>query len=170
MRTPFSAFFQLTALAILASLLGGCAVTHSLFTSGSQDMQEIVAENSGVQSTHQKRFLGIFSPYRIDVQQGNFVSREMVAQLKEKMNSPEGVSRAQVRFVMGTPLVDDMFHKDRWDYVFRLQKSNGEILSSKIVVTFNDDKLADIQGGDLPTENDYLSLIAGTTPTSPTKK
>ena len=50
--------------------------------------------------------------YRIDIQQGNFVSQEMVSQLKP------GMTREQVRFVLGTPLVTDIFHSDRWDYVF----------------------------------------------------
>ncbi|MDF3036978.1 MAG: outer membrane protein assembly factor BamE, partial [Paucimonas sp.] len=134
-----------------------------------------VSENSGVQTSKGKRFLGVFTPYRIDVQQGNFVSREMVAQLKEKMRSPEGITQEQVLFVMGTPMVDDMFHKDRWDYPFRLKKSNGDVLTSHVSVFFKDGRLVNLEGGDLPTENDYLSLIAGKaapTPAAPdsTKK
>ena len=116
------------------------------------------APAGGVQTSKQRRFLGIFSPYRVDIQQGNFVSREMVAQLKE------GMTPDQVRFVMGTPLLTDMFHKDRWDYPFRLQKSSGEIISSRVTVFFKDARLARLEGGnDLPTEQDYLALIAGRT-------
>jgi len=55
------------------------------------------------------------SPYRIDVRQGNFVTQEMVAQLKP------GLTRDQVRFILGSPLVADMFHVDRWDYVYRFR-------------------------------------------------
>ena len=55
------------------------------------------------------------APYRIEIQQGNFVSQEMVSQLKL------GMSKDQVRFVLGTPLITDSFHADRWDYVFRRQ-------------------------------------------------
>lgn len=109
---------------------------------------------SGVQTTKQRRFLGIFSPYRINIQQGNFVSREMVAQLKEGM-TPE-----QVRFVLGTPLLTDIFHANRWDYPFRLREGNGEITSSRVTVFFKDNRLARIEGGDLPTEKDFLALIA----------
>ncbi|WP_338016831.1 outer membrane protein assembly factor BamE [Noviherbaspirillum saxi] len=111
-----------------------------------------------------QRFLGVFSPYRVDIQQGNFVSREMVAQLKEGMQRPEGVTREQVRFVLGTPLLTDIFHADRWDYVFRLKKRTGEVLSSRVSVFFKDNRLASIDGGTLPTEQEYLAFIAGSKP------
>ena len=52
------------------------------------------------------------TPYRIEIQQGNYVSQDMVAQLKP------GMTKEQVRFVLGTPLVTDIFHADRWDYVY----------------------------------------------------
>jgi outer membrane protein assembly factor BamE len=125
------------------------------------------APASGVKTTGPtgvQRFLGIFSPYRVDVQQGNFVSREMVAQLKEGMQRPEGVTREQVKFVLGTPLLTDIFHADRWDYVFRLKKRTGEVISSRVTVFFKDNRLADIDGGTLPTEEEYLAFIAGSKP------
>jgi outer membrane protein assembly factor BamE len=116
-----------------------------------------VPANSSVQTSGSKRLFGILSPYRIDVQQGNFVSREMVSQLKP------GMTQDQVRFALGTPLLNDLFHADRWDYVFRLKKGSGEIISSKVAVFFKDKRLDRIEGGDnLPTEKDYLALIAGT--------
>ncbi len=110
--------------------------------------------NSGVQTVHQRRFLGIFSPYRVDVQQGNFVSREMLAQLKEGM-TPE-----QVQFALGTPLLRDAFHADRWDYLFRLQKRNGDITTSRVTIFFDNKRMVRYEGGDLPTEQDYLAQIA----------
>jgi outer membrane protein assembly factor BamE len=58
------------------------------------------------------------------VRQGNFVTQEMVAQLKP------GLSREQVRFILGSPLVADMFHADRWDYVYRYQQGHGEASSA----------------------------------------
>jgi len=113
---------------------------------------------SGVQTIKQRRFLGFLSPYRADIQQGNFVSREMVAQLKP------GMTPDQVRFVLGTPLLTDIFHADRWDYPFRLQKGNGEITSSRVTVFFKDNRLDHFEGGDLPTEKDYLARLAGNEP------
>lgn len=110
---------------------------------------------TGVQTKREKRFLGFFSPYRPDVQQGNFVSQEMVAQLKE------GMTPDQVTFLLGTPLLTDIFHAERWDYAFRMQKGNGEITTSHVTVFFKDNVVSHFEGGgDLPTEADYLARIA----------
>ena len=109
---------------------------------------------NGVQTKQEKRFLGIFRPYRPDIQQGNFVSQEMVAQLKP------GMTQDQVIFLLGTPLLTDVFHSDRWDYSFRLQKGNGEITTSHVTVFFKDKLVSSFEGGDLPTEKDYLNRIA----------
>jgi len=80
------------------------------------------------------------SPYRIDVRQGNFVTQEMVAQLKP------GLSRDQVRFILGSPLVTDMFHVDRWDYVYRFQPGHGEAQQRRLTVFFQDSKLTRVTG------------------------
>lgn len=80
------------------------------------------------------------SPYRIDVRQGNFVTQEMVAQLKP------GLTREQVRFILGSPLVADMFHADRWDYVYRFQPGHGEVQQRRMVVFFEDNKLTRVAG------------------------
>ena len=117
--------------------------------------------NSGLQrstTTRARRFLGIFSPYRVDIPQGNFVSEEMLAQLKV------GMTPDQVRFALGTPLITDIFHADRWDYVFRMLKTNDDVLSSRVTVFFKDGQMSRFEGGNLPTEVDYLALIAGAVP------
>lgn len=81
------------------------------------------------------------SPHRMEIQQGNFVSQEMVGQLKA------GMTKDQVRFAMGTPLVADAFHGDRWDYVFVRQRANSrEVEHRRISVFFEQDKLARIEG------------------------
>jgi outer membrane protein assembly factor BamE len=80
------------------------------------------------------------TPYRIDVRQGNFVTQEMVAQLKP------GLSREQVRFILGSPLVADMFHVDRWDYVYRFQPGRGEAQQRGLTVFFQDNKLTRVAG------------------------
>jgi outer membrane protein assembly factor BamE len=81
------------------------------------------------------------SPYRIEIQQGNYVTQEAVAQLKPEM------TRDQVRFVLGTPLVSDIFHRDRWDYVFLRQRANrGEVEYRRFVVFFEDGKLKRVEG------------------------
>lgn len=84
----------------------------------------------------------IVNEYKIDVQQGNVLTQEMVSQLKP------GLSRDQVRFVLGTPVLMDMFHANRWDYVYRLQKgSTGAVEMRKFSVFFDaDGKLARVTG------------------------
>ena len=79
-------------------------------------------------------------PYRIDVRQGNWVTQEMVSQLKP------GQTREQVKFVLGSPLMADMFHADRWDYIYRLQPGRGEAEQRRITVFFQDDKLVRVGG------------------------
>ncbi|MBN8281653.1 outer membrane protein assembly factor BamE [Zoogloea sp.] len=86
------------------------------------------------------------SPYRIDVRQGNFVSQEMVAQLKP------GMSREQVRFVLGAPLLTDVFHADRWDYVYRFQPGKGKLQERKLTVIFENGSLARLEGDVRPDE------------------
>jgi outer membrane protein assembly factor BamE len=83
---------------------------------------------------------GWLAPYRIDIQQGNFVSQEMVAQLKR------GMTKEQVRFVLGTPLVTDIFHADRWDYVYLLDRPGEPRVQRRLAVFFADDKLARLDG------------------------
>ncbi len=80
------------------------------------------------------------NPYRIDVRQGNYVDQEMIAQLKR------GMTRDQVRFVLGSPLVVDLFRDDRWDYVYRFKPGRGEAERRLISVYFVGDKLDHVEG------------------------
>jgi outer membrane protein assembly factor BamE len=114
--------------------------------------------NSGAQTTtvtKLQKFLWILSPYRPDIQQGNFVSEEMLKQLQI------GQSRDQVKFVLGTPLLQDAFHADRWDYPFYLARGNGELTTSRVTVFFKDNKVERIEGGNLPTEREYIQRLIG---------
>jgi outer membrane protein assembly factor BamE (lipoprotein component of BamABCDE complex) len=94
--------------------------------------------------------LSTFKPYRIDIQQGNFLSPEMTAQLRK------GMTREQVRFVLGTPLVTDIFHADRWDYVFYRELGNGTKEQKRLSVFFEDNKLARANGDNLPVNLEPL--------------
>ena len=82
----------------------------------------------------------VLSPYRIDVRQGNLVTQEMVAQLKP------GLTREQVRFILGSPPLADMFHADRWDYVYRLRPGQGEVQQRTLTVFFENNRLARVAG------------------------
>ena len=158
------------ALCLVAGVLAGCTSKNPLIDqpAGPAASTAKTAEPSSQSAlttsapTGMQRFVGFLTPYRIDIQQGNFVSREMVAQLKEGMQRPEGVTREQVRFVLGTPLLTDLFHADRWDYVFRLKKSSGEVIASRVTIFFKENRLVNIEGDTLPTEKEYLAFIAGT--------
>lgn len=79
--------------------------------------------------------------YKIDIQQGNVVTQEMVDKLRP------GMTRAQVRYVLGTPLVTDPFHKDRWDYFYSYKKGvEGVPESRRLTLLFKDDVLYRVQG------------------------
>jgi outer membrane protein assembly factor BamE len=93
-----------------------------------------------------------------------------VNQIKEGMQRKEAITPEQVRFVLGTPLLTDIFHADRWDYLFRLKKSTGEVLSSRVTVFFKDNRLVNIDSGVLPTEQEYLAFIAGAAPGAASSK
>lgn len=80
-------------------------------------------------------------PYQIDIQQGNEVTQAMLDQLRP------GMTPSQVRFVMGTPLIVDPFHADRWDYVLRVEKAGRVIDRRRITVVFQDGGLKGIETG-----------------------
>ncbi len=84
--------------------------------------------------------------YKIDIQQGNYISQDMVAKLKP------GMTRSQVRFILGTPLVADPFHADRWDYIYRFSQRGRLKEERHITVVFEQDKLARIEGDVVPAE------------------
>lgn len=85
-------------------------------------------------------------PHKIDVQQGNFVSQDMIDKLKP------GMSRNQVRFALGTPLIADPFHPDRWDYVYVLEKQGRVVEERRIAVVFKGDELLRIEGDVVPRD------------------
>ncbi|HQR02930.1 MAG: outer membrane protein assembly factor BamE [Proteobacteria bacterium] len=91
-------------------------------------------------STSDFKVTDLITPFRIDVRQGNYVDQDMVAQLKP------GQTREQVRYLLGTPLMADPFHADRWDYVYRFQPGKGEAQERRLAVFFQDGKLARISG------------------------
>ena len=88
--------------------------------------------------------LPVIGAYRIDIQQGNLVTQDMVEKLKP------GMSRSQVRFALGTPLVTDVFHDDRWDYIYRYEKGGKLVENRRIVAVFDGDKLVRIEGDVVP--------------------
>jgi len=118
-------------LALVASVLAGCGGLK-------------VTEN----------FLGAITPYRVEVVQGNVITSEQIVAAKP------GLTRAQVRDVLGSPLLADPFHADRWDYVFTIRRQGAEPQLRRVVVRFKADVLDSIEGAaDLPSEHEFVTSI-----------
>jgi len=91
---------------------------------------------------------GLLEPYRTDLPQGNYLTQQTLDQVKE------GMTREQVRFALGTPLLRHVFHPDRWDYVFRYQFPNGRSELRRATIVFRDDRVAAIEAEALPAKED----------------
>lgn len=99
------------------------------------------------------RMVSVVTPYKIDIVQGNFVSREQAAALKE------GMSRLQVRDILGTPLLVSIFHANRWDYVFTFKRQGVAPQSRRVTVFFEGDRLAKIEADALPSEAEFVASL-----------
>lgn len=103
-----------------------------------------------------RKVANAITPYRINIVQGNFVSREAAAQLRE------GMTRDQVKFLLGTPLLTDVFHGNRWDYVFSFRRGNTPVVQQRrYTVFFDGDKLVKFGGDELPSEYELIAEIDG---------
>ena len=78
--------------------------------------------------------------HKIDVQQGNVITQDEVNQLEP------GMSRRQVQYVMGSPMIADVFHQDRWDYIYMFQPGYGEMLEERVTLYFENDQLSRVSG------------------------
>ena len=96
----------------------------------------------------------IFNPYRPDIVQGNFVSKEQLESIRPGMN------KEQVKQILGTPLVTDMFHPNRWDYVFSYKSgATQEAEVRRVTLTFNGLQLAKIDADQVPTEQGFIDEV-----------
>jgi outer membrane protein assembly factor BamE len=93
------------------------------------------------------------TPYKIEVVQGNFVSKEQVQALKP------GMTRLQAREILGTPLVTSLFHAGRWDYVFTLKRKGSPFQERRLTVFFNGDVLDKFEGDEMPTEAEFVAAL-----------
>jgi len=121
---------------LCASLLGTAAL------SGCQSLQS--SDN----------FLGVITPYRLEVVQGNVITKEQAAMVRP------GMTRAQVRDFLGSPLLTDAFHANRWDYVFSIRRQGAEPQLRRVVAMFDGEILKSIEGAnDLPGEREFVASI-----------
>jgi outer membrane protein assembly factor BamE len=138
-NTRFSPPVALLTLAC-ALLLAGCAGTQS----------STAHQDSGNRLFKPAQWI---KPFKPDVIQGNFISREQVELLRP------GMSRTDVRNVLGTPLVASIFHADRWDYVFTIERQGVPAQSYRYAVFFNGDSLVRFEGDTMPAEADFIARL-----------
>jgi len=94
------------------------------------------------------------TPYKVEVVQGNFVSKEQVQALQP------GMSRQQVREILGTPLMASVFHADRWEYVFTMKRKGVPEQTRKLTVFFHDDAFDHAEGDEMPTESEFIATLS----------
>jgi len=101
-----------------------------------------------------RRVVAFLMPYKPDIVQGNVVTTEQIAQIKP------GMSRLQVREILGTPLVTDPFHAQRWDYIFTMTRQGFEPIQRSFYVLFEGDAVQKVEAPELPSENDFVASIS----------
>ena len=121
-----------------ALALGGCS-TFSTLTN---------------QPASAKGFLAWIAPYKPDIVQGNVVTTEQIAQVKP------GMTRLQVREILGTPLISDPFHAQRWDYVFTMKRQGFENQQRAFFVLFDGDSVQQVDSPPLPSEDEFVAQIS----------
>jgi len=124
--------FPLLVLALVA--MGGCSTLGSTGDTVAKAAQSV-------------------RPYKIDIVQGNVVTREQLAVLRP------GMPRAMVQDVLGSSLLASVFHANRWDYVFTLKRQGAEPQSRRVTVFFNNDALERIEADELPSEAEFVSTL-----------
>jgi outer membrane protein assembly factor BamE len=95
--------------------------------------------------------------YKPEVVQGNFVSNEQATQLRQ------GMTRLQVRDLLGTPLVTPVFENNRWDYVFTISRQGVPPQHYRLTLYFSDDSLERFEGDKMPSEKEFVQRISGHT-------
>ena len=138
-------------------LLRGISLARaSLLSISLMSLLGVVGCTSAVNETQRAWANKIFRPYVPDVVQGNFISSEQYAKLQV------GMSREQVRQILGTPLLASYFHANRWDYVFEFKRS-GQVMGKerRVTVFFNGEKVVKFEGDALPTEVELVAEIDG---------
>ncbi|WP_457321221.1 outer membrane protein assembly factor BamE [Roseateles sp. P5_E11] len=137
----------------LLALLGGCSYLPTWDSLPS------------LPSVTGEKVLGLLTPYRVEVVQGNVLTKEMVARVKP------GMPKAQVRDLLGSPLLTDVFHEARWDYVFTIRRQGAAPQQRLVVALFDGDKLKSLDvPDDLPAENDFVAAINTFKPSSKNPK
>ncbi len=102
------------------------------------------------------RVAAIVTPYQVEVVQGNFISAEQARALQK------GMTRTQVRDILGSPLLASMFHADRWDYVFTIRRKGVDLPPKRLAVFFKDGVFVRSEGDEMPSETEFVKTIDNT--------
>jgi outer membrane protein assembly factor BamE len=113
----------------------------------------VLATGCGSMDGAGHRLANAVTPYKVEVVQGNFVSREQVEALHK------GMAREQVRQILGTPLITDLFHAGRWDYVFTLKRQGVAPQQRRLTVFFANDVLDRVEGDPMPSESEFVTTL-----------
>jgi outer membrane protein assembly factor BamE len=108
---------------------------------------------SNVSLRKPETLFGLLEPYKVDVVQGNVVTQEIMAQIQP------GLGRMQVREILGTPLLVDPFHQDRWDYVFTIRRQGVPDQKRRVTVFFKGDDVERFESEPLPSEREFVASI-----------
>lgn len=95
--------------------------------------------------------------YKLDIQQGNIIDQEMIDQLRP------GMRKRQVLYVLGSPMLTDVFHPERWDYIHSVQKDGGPRMQKRISLYFEGDSLIGVQGDFKPSTKPIVLVSHETT-------
>ena len=144
----FNRFLSALLKGFFAPSRGGVVAVAAFITLG------VGGCTSAVDETQRAWMNKVFRPYVPDVVQGNFISSEQYAKLKL------GMTREQVRQILGTPLLASYFHANRWDYVFEFKRAGQRVGAERhVTVYFDGDKLVKFEGDALPTEVELVAEI-----------
>ena len=100
-----------------------------------------------------EKVASLFTPYRVELIQGNVVTREQLSSL------PPGFTRQQVRDILGTPLISSLFHAERWDYAFTIKRQGAQPQQRKLSVFFENNVMTRVEADDMPTEAEFAAGI-----------
>jgi outer membrane protein assembly factor BamE len=132
-------------LPVRSTVLWGAVLIASVLSSGCSSLNNATETLSNLG--------GIITPHKIDIIQGNVVTKEQAAAVAV------GMPKAQVRDVLGSPLLTSVFHADRWDYVFTFRRQGGEVLQRRLTAFFKGDVLERIESDELPTETEFVASM-----------
>jgi outer membrane protein assembly factor BamE len=154
MRFPFASLASPVPFASLASTAPVASLAGTARAAALLPLTLLLLAGCASQRQTSDTLFGLITPYRIEIVQGNVVTQEQLAKLQV------GMDRRQVRDVMGTPMLADVFHADRWDYPFSIRRQGAEPQRRSIVLRFEGDKLAKIDAPDLPSEQEFVASIS----------